>query len=639
MFCSPRRLAPFAILLAGSILTTCSRKTPQPEERIAILRFENVGDAGYDWIGRGLSELLTAQLAGRPNRYAISSVSLHALGRAAGPRPIQAPGVSAEDSLALLQGATAIGYGDYTVRGGRLDARLYLQDAVTHRYIQVVSASGSADDVVSVANALAAQIASDPEPAGVHSTAAVRDYVKGLEGTVPQQIISDAQAAIAADPGFIPPYRVAAEWEARQGNAAQALALLEEASRQRGSPVEQARLHLQIAGLKKDAAGQLLALAELANADPGNPQEWRTLADTEFARHRYAEAVAAFQKVTALEPRNQQAFNLLGYSLAYSGKVPAAVEALQHYQALAPNEADPIDSTGDVYLLSGHPHEAETFYLSAYQKNPKSLEGIDLFKASVARLMAGDIPGATEIHERYVQAIAQLPNRNADIERIEWMWLSGQRGDSCRRMIEFARAAENSPRRETAERAYGEAAIWTLLLGDRAAAAQMADKALHIPGGQVSASALLAQFLAQPAASAEELTASSKKLFGNPALETVDRLALACRFLIDRQYSGAAQILQTIYDDGARTPGDEGIPLMLAWALIGAGHEKEAAPLLAANPVPPATGFTIFTSFYFPRLYALRKAVAEKAGDMRQAQENDRLYRLLSGPQPLIWDK
>jgi len=135
------------------------------------------------------------------------------------------------------------------------------------------------------------------------------------------------------------------------------------------------------------------------------------------------------------------------------------------------------------------------------------------------------------------------------------------------------------------------------------------------------------------------LTASSKKLFGNPALETVDRLALACRFLIDRQYSGAAQILQTIYDDGARTPGDEGIPLMLAWALIGAGHEKEAAPLLAANPVPPATGFTIFTSFYFPRLYALRKAVAEKAGDMRQAQENDRLYRLLSGPQPLIWDK
>ncbi len=646
MFCKLDRSRPYrAVLIPGIVLgcaylSSCSRKAPASEERIAILRFENLSsDASADWIGRGLSELLTEQLSGRPDRYSISSFALHAAGGTGGARPIQAPGISAEDSLAVLAGATEIGYGDYTVRNGRVETRLFLQDVATRRYAKVATASGSVSDIPAIANSLAGQIAPDAMPAHLRSSDALLHYVKGLEDNAPDQIISNARAAIAADPGFIPPYLLAAEWTAHQGNPSEATSLLDAALKQHPSALELAELHLQIAGLNHDVEARAKALAEVANADPGNPDQWRTLAETQFARHRYADAAAAFQKLTSLEPGNRQAFNLLGYSLAYSGKIPEALAALQRYQALAPNEVDPIDSSGDVNLLSGHPHEAETFYLNSSRKNPKYLEGLDLLKAAVARLMTGDIAGATQIHEKYVEGLSQSPDRNPEIERIEWMWTTGQRKEAWQRLLAFARAAENSPHRENAERAYGELSIWTLLLGDRPAAAQFAQKAFEMPGVPVSAAAVVAQFLAQPPAPAAEMAARSKALFRNPGLETVDQLALACRYILDRQFSDAAPILQKLYDEGARTPADEGIPTMLAWALLETGRDKEAAPLLAANPIPPATGFTIFTPFYFPRVFALRKLAAEKAGKTQEAQENDKLYRTLSGSQPLVWDK
>ena len=621
------------------IFAACNRATP-PEERIAILRFENLGgDPSYDWIGRGLSELLTEELAGTPGRNAISSVALHSLGRSTGVRPIQAPGVSAEDTLAFLAGANEIGYGDYAVRGGRLEARLYLQDVRTRKYRKIVSAYGPATDVIAVADSLARQIAADPKRPGVRNNDALLHYVDGLEAASPDRILADAQAAIDADPGFIPPYRMAAEWYAARHDDAAAAALLKQAFQHAPSPLEKARLDLEMAGLTNDIGGRLGALQELANTDPGNPEQWRALGETQFAVHHYPAAAAAFRKLTALDPRNQQGFNLLGYSLAYTGDLPGAVQALERYQALAPDDPNPIDSTGDVYLLSGRPQQAETYYLNAYRKNPKYLDGVDLFKAAVARLMTGDVAGAAAIHERYLKAIAGVPNRTPEMERIEWMWTTGERKEAGRQLLAFARAQEHESRRDLAARAYGELAIWTLLEGDRAAAAQIARSGLEMGAGTVSADALLAGFLSQPQAPADEWQSRSEKLFRNPGLEAVDRLALACALLIDREYQPAANILQKLYDEGARTPADEGIPVMLGWALIETGHEKQAASLLSFNPIPPATGFTIFTPFYFPRIYALRARAYEQSGRTQEAQENDRLYRKISGPEPLAWDK
>jgi len=64
--------------------------------------------------------------------------------------------------------------------------------------------------------------------------------------------------------------------------------------------------------------------------------------------------LAAFSKQLALEADNRNAWNLLAYA-CQSGDLPAAVEALRpitECPAAAPEDPNPIDSLGDVHLIT-----------------------------------------------------------------------------------------------------------------------------------------------------------------------------------------------------------------------------------------------------------------------------------------------
>ena len=58
-------------------------------QRLAILRFENLTpDPATDWMGRAFSEVITAELAGATDVYAIPSARLHTLNQTMGARPV-----------------------------------------------------------------------------------------------------------------------------------------------------------------------------------------------------------------------------------------------------------------------------------------------------------------------------------------------------------------------------------------------------------------------------------------------------------------------------------------------------------------------------------------------------------------------
>ena len=98
------RLLPLAVAF---VFAGCSRQSqPQAVQRVAVLRFENVGpNPADDWMGRALSEVISAEIAGNPGMYAISSARLHSFDRILGPHPISAPGISTESGLTLAAGA------------------------------------------------------------------------------------------------------------------------------------------------------------------------------------------------------------------------------------------------------------------------------------------------------------------------------------------------------------------------------------------------------------------------------------------------------------------------------------------------------------------------------------------------------
>jgi hypothetical protein len=107
--------------------------------------------------------------------------------------------------------------------------------------------------------------------------------------------------------------------------------------------------------------------------------------------------------------------------------------------------------------------------------------------------------------------------------------------------------------------------------------------------------------------------------------------------LTAKEFPAAAPLLQRIYDSGEVADPQGALPVLLAWAELETGRDKDAAPLLRWNPIPVTGTGPLFT-FCFPRIFSLRGMAAERAGNHAAAAANYQIFRKLSGPDPLIWD-
>lgn len=627
------------LVMACLAAFACNRQPAGSQvERIAILRFENLGsDIASDWMGRAFSEILTTELTGSPDVDAIPSSRMHNLNQTFGMRPIAAPGISAERALALASGANQIGYGNYAVRGGRVEAQLTLEDPRTGKMIRVIRSSSPAGDVIAAATGLARQISRQASIYTTQSRGALKAWVGALESSDAGVTRQSLEEAIAADPDFGPPYRLLAQWKLQRQDRAGALNLLEQALSREGMPSgERARIELEAANLRDDAAGQQRALETLVKLEPHDAAVWRSLGDTALNRRGYPLAIQAYQKSLEVEPENASTWNQLGYTEAYSGDLNAALGALRHYQTLRPADSDPLDSQGDVNLLLGHLREAEDLYVQAAKKSPAFPNAPDLFKAAIARLMTGDVPGADGIVKQYSDGRRAAHDPIVDYFEAEWLWVSGRRKRGYQQLEAFAQRAGTGPLREMVSPAYAELTIWSLFLGDRATAEQMVQKAGSPAGPSSAGLVLLARFLAQPAASPAEWAARAEHLFPNPNQTSFRDTAVAYALLLEKEFQPASILLKQAYNR-ANPTSDETVRTLLAWSWLQAGRAQDAAPLLRLNPIPPPAGPGSLVSLYFPRIYYLRALVAEKAGKPDDAHANYSLFLRLSGPDPLMW--
>ncbi len=569
-----------------------------------------------------------------PGLYTISSSRVHASDAALGSRPLAAPGISSERAEALAAGANRLGYGEYWLRNGRVEARLTLDD-VPSGETRVMTAS--APDVPTAAGALARQISSRASSYGTRNSAAVQAYVLGMEATDPQVAAQHFQESIRADPDFEPPYAYLAQSKVQQRDQSGATALLEQAMahRDRMPEIDRAQLEFDAANVSGNMASRQRALAGLARLTPNDPAVWSSMGEAAMSRQDYRQSVEAYQKALSLQPEDFAILNQLGYASAYAGDLQAAVRALQQCETLRPADANPLDSLGDVNLLYGRLREAENFYLQAAKKDPAFLGGGDLRKAAMARLMSGDIAGAGALARQYREHRAQLRDPLVDYYQAEWLWISGSRKEGFQRLEDFARHVENGPLKEAAAEAYGELAVWRVALGDRTGGAQFAQKAERIGGTASEPTIGVARFLAQPSASATEWPARAERAFPNPAQKPIKERALVFALLVDRQFPAALEILKSMYQNGGPTADD--VPLLLAWCYLETGRPQDAAGLLRFNPLPAAAGVQPFQSFYFPRIFYLRGRVAMAAGQGDAARAQYRLFLQLSGDSPLVW--
>jgi tetratricopeptide (TPR) repeat protein len=595
-----------------------------------------------DWMGRALSQIIIRDLAGARGVYAIPFDQLHSRDVAFGVRPVQAPGISAERTLALAAGANRLGYGEYAVGAGKIEARLTIEDPQTQKVVRVLLASGPASDPFEPADALARQIASGAAPYPTRSPAALQEYIKGLESANTQDRTLHFEEAISADPDFGPPQFLLAQSKAQQDRPG-ALSVLNQALARRLPDLERARLSYLAATLHGDFDAGRDALARWSHAAPNDPEVWSSLAADSMARHQYKQAMQANQKALAVQPDDANILNQLGYTAALSGQLDTAMDALRRYQALRPGDANPLDSMGDVNLVLGRLREAENFYIQAAKRDPSFLNGGDFFKAAMARLMSGDVAGADPLAKQFADRRAAAKDPMADFHRAAWSWISGRRTTGFQQMQTLAAAAEksavggqNTAARTIASQAYSQLAIWSLALGDRARGSEWAAKAAALTIPATADFARVARFLTQPSASESEWILRAERTFSNAAQTQERDTVLAYALLADKNFTAAAKVLEPLYRRSS-VISEEALPVLLAWAYIESGNPQQAAGLLSLNPVPSQDGVKPLSVFDFPRLFYLRGRIAVLAGNPEQAQSYYRLFAQLSGDEPLTW--
>ena len=573
-------------------------------------------------MGRAFSEIISAEL---PSALVIPGTRFHALDRTLGPRPISAPGISTERSAAMLAGANRLGYGDFTLRDGRIQARLTIEN-VAGGADRVITAS--AGDIVTAASELARQISPRSIAYPTRNPRAVEDYMVAQEANTPELMQQAAAAAIADDPNFSTAYILLADLKSRQGDRDGALAALDQALAHGStlSAADRGHIEVQAAQLRNDFAARQRALADIAKATPGDVDAWRALAEAAYARHDYQQAVEAYSKALQLQKDDPTLLNLLGYSQAYNGDADAASRTFKRYQYLRPNDPNPLDSTGDISFLYSRFREAEALYLEADKKDRKLLGGGDLFKAAMARLMTGDVRGASALARLFDQARATLHDPNAPVLPAEWAWITGDRKGAIDQLEKLA-ASTPPAQRETLSRACVDLAFFSLLQGDRAGADRWAIKAGSSATQANAVPAIVASFLAQSPVSPSEWATRADRLFPRPAQSEARDHTVSYALLLNRQFAAAAETLRRVYDGPSTDPG---IPILLAWSLVETGQNEGAVPLLRLNPLPQPGGAGPYMGFYFPRLFELRARLAEKSGRSEEAAANRKLYELLN---------
>jgi tetratricopeptide (TPR) repeat protein len=635
-----RGIAPPTLLAAILLLSGCSRSAKQaPVQRIAVLRFENLsGDSSLSWQGRALSEIIATELEGAGNPQVLPSTRLHAFDRVMGFRPISSPGISSESAQAIAAGATEVAYGQYTVRNGKLEVQLTLEDTRTLTTTKVISTAVPAGDVFGAAGALARQLSPKLAAYGTRSPQALAAYIRALESGDAAVMEVGLNVAIAADPDYAPPYRLLAELKVQRQDRAGALSTVEQAlARGKAIPeLEQARLQLVAAELSGNPAARQQALARLTQLDSGDVSTWRALGDVSMSRHDFRAGAQAYQRALDLDPDDAVLLNSEGYAAAQSGDLDAAMKALRRYQALRPNEANPLDSMGDVNMMAGRFAAAEDFYLQSNKKDPNFNNQGGLLKAALAHLFTGDTAGANALSERYLKARADAKDQVVDYRRAQWTWISGRRKAAAQQMGAFALSAEKGPLRDMASRAYAELATWSMMLGDRENAARLAQQSLALAGQGSAGNAIIARFFSQPPASSSEWTVRAEQQFPGPQQTALKNFALAHALLLDKHFQAAQLLFREMWESGSPI-ADEGLPVLLAWCDLETGRFKEAEPLLRDNPIPSAAGLTPYVGFYIPRILYLRGLLAEKEGRKDDARAFYEKFLALSGPDPLIW--
>src|SRR5262249_51012981 len=182
-------------------------------------------------------------------------------------------------------------------------------------------------------------------------------------------------------------------------------------------------------------------LREVAAAKPRDARVHVTLAMLAFADENWDEAIEASKKAVALDPKNATAYNEIAYGNAWTGHYEDAIAVAQQQVALAPDEPNPHDTLGEIYLAANRMDDALSEFQTAVSKSEKFT--LALVAVAEIKMFKGDWKGGYETLKRAHDTAPRLQDA-FEAAYVEIFALAGQGkwGDAFRVLDSMDKAAE-----------------------------------------------------------------------------------------------------------------------------------------------------------------------------------------------------
>jgi DNA-binding winged helix-turn-helix (wHTH) protein/tetratricopeptide (TPR) repeat protein len=371
---------------------------------VAVIDIQNLSqDPSLNWLGDGVVDLLTTDLAQARNLDVISSERVRNL-IAHHVKPGQGLLESQAQLVAQKAGADVFISGGLLKMGQGFRLNLRVQDTASGKVILAERVEGDSPQAVfSMVDQTTAHIVSQLSPSEGHARPnaasltsnlqALHAYEEGISyinRVLYDRAAASLRRATELDPQFAMAYYQLAELLPGYRERREALMRASQLAERQGLP-EQQKLLIRARQLGTDSRFEeaVETFRTIVNRFPKEIEPRVQLGGLLLTQGRLTEAAAVLEEAAKLDDANQSIiWNSLAYTYALQGDVSPALNAVDKYAAaLPPNDPNPIDTRADIYAIGGQFDKA----LQEFKRNVESHPDFSMARPKVALvyLLAG----------------------------------------------------------------------------------------------------------------------------------------------------------------------------------------------------------------------------------------------------------
>ena len=403
---------------------------PTLRRAIAIMFFDNqTGDENLEWLQKGLTEMLIRSLSQSSSLSVLSSERvfeiLNQLGESEQEVDFDMAAIVAQES-----DVEAVLTGNISKKGDSLQIIVKVHEPNQGKILKEASVEGKGlEAIFSMVDDLSQQIKTalalsleqgehvrNLSDISTSSLEAWRYYTAG--GDLFNQLkfndaIAQFERAVAADSTFVSAYYKLCLLLFRQGQRDKGFKYFKklQALRSTATPKDRFLIDRLEGGIERDLRKIIQASQRWIDQNPGDVDALFNLGDIYFYLQNYDQALRTYQAILAIDPKHKPAHNMIGYCYARQGDLARAITILNQYQLIAPDEPNPFDSMGDIYLTYGNYRLAEKNLKAAIERDENFVSS--WLMLSQVYLDQGDFKKALETINQFLER-ATDPRSKAD---------------------------------------------------------------------------------------------------------------------------------------------------------------------------------------------------------------------------------